>query len=108
VERRTREAWGELVASWKSSGLTAAEFGRDRSVNPDTLKYWGWRIRRDARRGAPVAKKKTPRATFTELSVSPLPMSPLEVVVGDVTVRVPPGASMDQLRGVLDVLRGAR
>jgi hypothetical protein len=107
VERRTKDDWANLVASWKSSGMTAAEFGEARDVNPRTLIYWQWRLKKEGRTRPRRAKQTVEKLTFTELALSAVPAA-IELVVGEVTVRVPSGASMDQLRSVLEVVRGAR
>lgn len=106
MARRTKDDWAKLVESWKSSGLTAAQFGEAWEVNPRTLVYWQWRLRKEGRaRMRRSTKAATP--TFTELALAAVPAA-IEVVVGDVVVRVPPGASAEQVRGLLDIVRGGR
>ncbi|MGA7124288.1 MAG: hypothetical protein WBY94_29575 [Polyangiaceae bacterium] len=56
---RTREQWRQLVAAWRRSRRSAADFARELGVVESTLRWWAWRLERDTKRaarpGAPVA-----------------------------------------------------
>jgi hypothetical protein len=38
--RRSAAEWATIVADWKSSGLTAEAFARERGLSPNTLLWW--------------------------------------------------------------------
>lgn len=55
MRRRGRSEWRELCAAREASGLTARAFAEQAGVNWNTLSWWGWRLRREARLdGAPA------------------------------------------------------
>ena len=104
AHRRTTEDRVRLLAEWKASGASAAEFAPRAGVSTHTLYTW----RRKARAEAADASA----GQFTELVVrnSPAlavtdPAARIEIALGDAVVRV--GAIFDDahLRRVLDVVR---
>ena len=109
MARSSREEWAKRVERWVDSGLTAAEFSSEIGVNPRTLTYWKWKLRQ-AGSSSPRAKPKrlhtSPR--FVEVTAAVETSSPIEVVVGEVTVRVPPRFDSATLCEVLAVVRGER
>jgi hypothetical protein len=46
--RVEREEWAKRVERWRDSGLTTAEFAAELGINPKTLTYWAWTLRREA------------------------------------------------------------
>jgi len=116
--RESSETWAKRVKRWRDSGLTSGEFCAEADLNPRTLIYWAWRLRKEsglppekserkvrkpkvapttAASKQPRAKKATPSPKFVEL-MSPLPSSshePIEIVVRSITVRVPQTAAAD-------------
>ena len=44
--RRTRGEWSKLVAEYRKSGQSAAQFASRRGLNPRTLAWWGSRLGR--------------------------------------------------------------
>jgi len=117
-ERETPETWAKRVERWKDSGLTSEEYAAEVDINPRTLMYWAWKLRKEGkvalggRRATPKHERKTPpkpsppvprrqRApknespTFMELVPSPAAAEPVEIVVRSVTVRVPQTAAAD-------------
>lgn len=101
---------------WKDSGLTCGEFAAESDINPRTLMYWAWKLRKDGKQGQPDAQQARPKGakatpkrkptekrvgppSFVEL-VSPAPTDgqPVEIVVRSVTVRVPQTAAADLVR----------
>ena len=121
-ERETPETWAKRVERWKDSGLTCGEFCAEIDVNPHTLMYWAWKLRKegkvalDGRQASPRRERKTRSQTslptprhqraakqaeppkFMELVPSPAAPEPVEVVVRSVTVRVPQTAAADLVR----------
>jgi hypothetical protein len=43
-----REEWAKRVERWRDSGLTTAEFAAELGINPKTLTYWAWTLKREA------------------------------------------------------------
>ena len=99
---------------WKDSGLTCGEFCAEIGINPRTLMYWAWRLRKDGKRqereSRPVPPKAQPKqkpakkvaqpTSFVELVSPPATdgAAPVEIVVRSVTVRVPQTAAADLVR----------
>lgn len=98
------ETWRKRVARWRESGLTAQEFAAKAGLNRHTLLMWSSQLRRERRRSGPRTRRRG-RPRFIELQAVPVPGSVLEVVVGDVVVRVPADFDQDGLRRVLAVVR---
>jgi len=116
--RESRETWANRVERWRESGLTSGEFCAEVDLNPRTLIYWAWRLRKEgsvppAKSARKLQKPKIPLATaavkpprekkavlppkFVELTSPPTPSShePIEIVVRSITVRVPQTAAAD-------------
>ena len=127
--REKRDVWAKRVERWKDSGLTCSEFCAEVGVNPRTLKYWSWRLQKDAAPAAggaakgrrrveaksevPAAqtlrkrtltKKRAAEPTFMEVVTAPPepPAEPVEITVRSVTVRVPQTAAADLVRRAFD------
>jgi len=125
--RESREVWAKRVERWKDSGLVCTDFCAKIDVNPRTLLYWAWRLRKDGRAStrkakpveAPRSKKavlsnpstqrgrspKVVEPTFVELVSAPMSSTSeaIEIVVRSVTVRVPPTAAADIVRRAFDL-----
>jgi hypothetical protein len=89
-----RATWAKRVDAWRASGLTAAVFAERGGFSEKTLRYWAWRLGREARAFVRVVRE-TPTATA----------APIVVELGDVRVLVPPGFDRAALRNVLAALR---
>ncbi len=62
MARDGRDAWARRVEEWKRSGLTAKQFAARHDIKPETLKWWKWRLGREAASKHPKptrAKAKT-------------------------------------------------
>src|SRR5688572_21165569 len=71
AHRRSSEEWARLIKEFERSGQTADAFARPRGIRPDTLKWWRWRLGREAR--ATKTTPSRPRATRVKLlSVQPV------------------------------------
>ena len=107
-DRRTQ--WGERVAGWRRSGLTAKQFAASIGVNAGTLSYWACRLGREQR-----AVSKAP------LSAGQAGSALVEVITGvarderfELTLsngrrlHVPASFETPALERLLGVLEGAR
>jgi transposase-like protein len=47
--RVAREEWARRVERWRDSGLSCAEFAAELGINPRTLTYWRYILRKEAR-----------------------------------------------------------
>jgi len=114
-DRETPEVWAKRVERWRDSGLTSAEFAAEIDINPRTLTYWAWRVRKDGKQRQPEAQLKAQKAKatpkrkhpgkrpqpppFVELvSAAPTDSQPFEIVVRSITVRVPQTAAADLVK----------
>jgi transposase len=99
TEDEARRALKELDAS----GLTMAAFGRRTGIAEKRLRWWRRRLAATpaARSTALVPVRIKPAASAPAAAAA---AAPLEVVLGDVIVRVPVGFDAATLARVLDVL----
>lgn len=130
AEQQTADIWAERVRAWRESGQTARAFSTGRGFAASTLKIWSSRLRR-AEAAPPVASPRRGRPPTTLVVAAPaapakalmlarvvrsegaglearLSSAPVEVVVGDVRVRVERGADEAALRLVFRALGVAR
>jgi len=92
-----REFWAQLVAE-VDGGEHQASVAKRHHVKHRTLTWWCWRLRSERRvqpRLLPVVLKPAVSA----------PDSVLEVVVGDVRIRVPVGADAEYVAALVGALR---
>lgn len=118
MARRKAAEWVEIVAQWKRSRKTAAEFAAEIGVEVQSLRWWSWALRkRGAQQASPVTPDE-PMPAFLPVriveraipakAVSALPGGPVEILVDDrLAVRVGPAFDEATLRRVLDLLRPA-
>ena len=101
LEKPGREYWQARVLEQEASGLNCAAFCRDRGISYHAFQYW--RKRLGGRRG----NQQSQGAQFREVRLAAEPEASrecLEVVVGAMTVRVPPGFAEADLDRVLAVV----
>jgi transposase-like protein len=98
--RRTRDAWRQLVSDWQRSGLSVEAFAAEHELNAHTLTWWRTQFRQEV-----------PPLRFAPVRLSPPPSPPapavVDVLIADVTLRVPETVSA---RRVAELVRaiGAR
>jgi transposase len=73
----TAARWRQQVAAWRRSGMTAAQFARERELAESTLRWWAWRLKRDA---------KVRRARRAGETMSLVPVRVVDVADHDVEV----------------------
>lgn len=115
TDAQQRARW---VARWKDSGLTAKEFAAEAGLKASTLYNWSAQLSAAARkhsehRGENAAQPRqsaTPSPHIIELPVAAVTSAPamIELLLGAVRVRVPPGVDEVTLTRVLRALAGAQ
>ena len=121
VQKRTRvsrEEWAKRVERWRDSGLTAAEFAAELGINPHSLTYWAWTLKREAsgekriwpkKKGTQaVARKATvqPSAPFVEVK-SHTSRAQFELEIRGRRLHIPESFDAQQLRSLLAILETA-
>ena len=118
MARESRAAWALRIARWQRSGLTGDRFAEQEGVNPRTLAFWKWRLKRDAARriAARPARPAAKHVAFVEL-LAPKPVAApgetrsaaIEVVLPvGYRVRIAGGFERGALVELLDVLEARR
>lgn len=130
MESTSAQQRAKWVERWQASGLTAKEFGAEVGLKASALYYWRAQRAAATRKGAedrhespepsarssrmPAAEPEDPSAApslrFVELPVAAVAGAPpmLELLLGDVRVRVPSGFDEATLTRVVRALGAAR
>jgi len=101
------------VESWRTSGLSGREFARRSGINPNTLFWWKWKLQNEGMEWGQRPKLR-PSPSFVEISEAVLPAMAaeaddrVELVVGDVIVRVPDAFEERTLARVIAVLEATQ
>lgn|SRR5512135_583644 len=108
-------SWPNLIAQWRLSGLTQAEFCARRGISLSAFRSHLYKpSRRSGSPGSPSETNTNGTPLFLPVVCSPAPQpipvppaaSPIEVVLGDgLRVAVAPGFDPQTLRRVVDALR---
>ena len=107
-------SWPNLIAQWRLSGLTQAEFCARRGISLPTFRYHLYKPRRHS--GSPHtldnAAADTPLflpvvcSPASQPGLAPSAASPIEVILGDgLRIAVAPGFDPQTLRRIVDALR---
>lgn len=88
--------WTALIAELDTSDLSMRKFAEARGINPRTLAWWKWRLRKasEERRAADGFFELVPRE----------PLAPLEVSVAGATITVGDNTDLCLLRRVVEAL----
>lgn len=86
------EYWQRHVVAQRSSGLTQARYCAREGISASQLGYWAQKEER--------ATSEAP-GRFLAIRTSALP---LELVVGKVTIRVPSGSDLGEVRRMVEAL----
>jgi len=121
--RVEREEWAKRVERWRDSGLKTAEFAAELGINPRTLTYWAWTLKREAsgkkrvwktKTQKPPAVRKAPAARAPGGARSPFvevkshgSYARFELEVRGRRLHIPDGFDAQQLRSLLEILETA-
>jgi hypothetical protein len=114
------EKWALRVAAWQASGQNAAEFCKGREFSRWSLRTWARRFDESELRRAPdqaaeakqmafarVVRTKRVRGAADERDVAVvqiLAVTPLQVIIGGIQIRVDAGFDKENLSALLDVV----
>lgn len=118
--RVEREEWAKRVKRWRDSGLTTAEFATELGINPRTLTYWAWSLKREASgrkrvwpaRKAPAGSRKATGvgaaapSGFVEVAGA-VALGRFELEVRGRRLHIPSAFDAQQLRALLEILETA-
>lgn len=126
MDQTNTQQRAKWVERWKDSGLTAKEFAAEAGLKASALYYWRSQLSAAGRKDhdgkdqpmpstetlAAKPTKRSPKTTshFVELPIATLTQTPvvLELLFGDVRVRVPSGFDEVTLTRVVRALGVAR
>jgi len=115
--RVSREEWAKRVERWRDSGLTTAEFAAELGINPHSLTYWAWTLKREAggekrvwlkkpRKQVVGRKDAVPSAQFVEVK-SHTSRAQFELEIRGRRLHIPDSFDPQQLRSLLAILETA-
>jgi hypothetical protein len=111
--RTARAEWAKRVERWKDSGLTAKEFAGELGINPRSLVFWKWQLKRDGL-GTPAIAREQPPKVPRRRSAAKLPLVELRPSLMETRIelelgagrrlKIPAGFDVDSLRRLLSLL----
>jgi hypothetical protein len=115
--RVERGEWAKRVERWRDNGLTTAEFAAELGINPKTLTYWAWTLKREASGKNRVWSAKKPAVAAGRVTASPSPAfvelprqgssARFELEVRGRRLHIPSAFDEQQLRALLEILETA-
>lgn len=102
----TERKWLERVREWRESGQSAEDFSVGRGFAANSLRQWSSLLRRRGLQEAPVVPTKI-RFALVERDQAVTAPATITIELGDVRVRIPPGADASTVRSVLVALRSS-
>ena len=115
ISKPGTHSWPRLIAQWRLSGLTQAEFCARRGISLPTFRYHLYKPRRRSGSPRPIAATDaadhsalSPRRLLPSISTRSRPIlrPPLEVILADgLRIAVAPGFDPQTLRRLVDALR---
>jgi hypothetical protein len=103
--RKTRHQWSRLVARWRRSGESAGAFAYAHGVLEGTLRWWAWKLGREAEQGGNVALIPVHVSGARQASGETATVWRVRTARGELVVRGPDAAARAQ---ILDGIFGAR
>jgi transposase-like protein len=110
-ERVDQEEWRRRIERWKDSGLTAKEFAAETGINPGTLQFWQYKLKRGERPAPGKRRKPTSDAILSSLVEVHGPASIVDQrfeieLRGGRRLRVAAGFQPAALKALLAILEG--
>lgn len=96
-----RRFWKRLAAVAERSELSHSEVAARHGVSVSALRSWIYRLRRERGRGA----SGEPRLLPVRITTAPAVRESVEVVVGEILIRVPAGTDPRYVADLLAALR---
>lgn len=90
----TSDKWIGLVNKQRDSGLSAAEFARQNSLNPSTFQYWSKKVK-DGNKEKLV--KVTPKTAVVA--------EPTLLMINNFKIEIPASASSQKIAKIISVIR---
>lgn len=114
--RRSRAEWTSEVIRWRGSGLSAAEYAKQRGLNRGTLLWWSRKVGRSDAEQPTMPRAAAAPVTFVPVRVREEPLEATSLGQGSIEVilcngrRVRIAGAVDggTLARVLDAAEGAR
>jgi hypothetical protein len=113
----SRDEWAKRVERWRDSGLTTAEFAAELGINPHSLTYWAWTLKRETDGKKRVWPKKSRKQVVTrKAAVSSAPFvevkshtsrAQFELEIRGRRLHIPESFDAQQLRSLLEILETA-
>ncbi len=111
----TKEDWRARVEAWAASGKSCKAFAREARMDPHTLAWWRWKLRRQERRARRAEAESANAPSFVEVtdqvrvaSVTPDGPTMLRLFIHDAEVELPADFGRETLARLLDVLEARR
>ena len=102
-EGSKKELWRSILQEQKASGLSAAEFCRQRGLNVARFYWWKSNL---SKRGAQAAKGRGGKLVPVHVKAAPAD-SRFEIVLGGATIRLPQTFDPQALKSLLSVVRSS-
>ena len=107
--KTSADEWRKRVERWRESGLTAEQFASETGINAGTLRFWGYRIAKEARGEAVASRRRPPKvaatASFVEVQGAEMVSATFELELGGGRrLHIPTAFDASALARLLDVL----
>ncbi len=101
----SRAEWVKRVSEYERSGQGQREFADACGVTIHSLRFWLYRLRREGR--SPTMRLLPVRVSEKATGIAAVAVSakPIEIVVGETTLRIMEGTSVEYVASLVDALR---
>lgn len=101
MTKTSEDRWRALIAAQEKSGLSVRAFAASQGLAPATMYWWRCRLRERPATLVPVAIINRDDCPVRESTVR----EPFELVLGSMTLRIPPDFDEQHLRRLVRALR---
>ena len=107
--KTSADEWRKRVERWRESGLTAEQFATETGINAGTLRFWSYRVAKEARGETPASRRRAPKvvapSSFVEVQAAGTMSATFELELdGGRRLRIPTAFDASALARLLDVL----